>query len=256
MLYRCIGRYAEAPYMINELSVRIHSFEELCYVLYENLYSLGDYIVDDDLIRYIERELGLPDLSESLIRKKRQPVEFIAGILSYRHFYSEDRVEKAREVLSSLEDIREYVRLISRADFMSENRRYKSAILMYEHARELMDEEKEKDEEMYRQLAGKLGRLYALFYIFDKAAVCFREAGDVRKSTFCRRLSMSRVEYADSLLHDRPDGEIYEEMERLTAKPEEIVKLEEVIAGGDRNAARKETDRLVSGLKSGYRGIS
>ena len=62
MLYRCIGRYAEAPYMINELSVRIHSFEELCYVLYENLYSLGDYIVDDDLIRYIERELGLPDL--------------------------------------------------------------------------------------------------------------------------------------------------------------------------------------------------
>ncbi len=242
--------------MINELSVRIHSFEELCYVLYENLYSLGDFIIDDDLIRYIERELGLPDLSESLIRKKRQPVEFIAGILSYRHCYSESKVEKAKEVLSSLEDIREYVRLISRADFLSENRRYKSAILMYEHARELMDEENVKDEDVYRELVTKLGKLYALFFVFDKAANCFKLAGDDRKSRYCRRLSMSRVEYADSLLHDRPDDEMTQEIARMTEKPEELIKLEDVIAGGSKSEIRSETDRLTAGLKTRYRGIS
>lgn len=256
MIYSCVGRYSETAYQIPELSCAVHSFEELCYVINENLYSLGDYIISDELIRFIEINLELKDLAELLIRKKRQPVEFIMSILTYGHFLTESKAEKARQIMSSMEDIREYVRLISRADFLKENKRYKSAILMYEHAVELMKEETERDEDQYREVLTRLGALYSLYFMFDKAYKCYHEAGDEKKSLICRRLSMSRVDYADMLLIERPPEELIEGVNALFTKPEEITVLESRLADGGEKAVREYAYRLAERLKDEYRRIS
>ncbi len=256
MIYRCIGRYSESAYQIPELTCSIHSFEELCYVLNENLYSLGDYIICDELIRYIEISLELKDLAESLIRKKRQPVEYIMTIFSYKHFMPESRAEKVRKILSSMEDIREYVRLKSRADFLNENKRYKSAILMYEHVLKLMDEEKDTDVKQKEEVLLKLASIYSLYYMFDKAADCYGKAGDEKKRLLCKKLSLSRVNFSELLLKERPPEQLVNEINAMFREPEEIAEIKAKRSKGDKKAAEEAARSLAESLKAKYRRIS
>ena len=257
MIYECIGKYSQTAYAIPELSVSVYSFEELAHVLSENIISLGDFVISDDLIIYIRNELDLTDLSEDLERRRKRLAEFVLTILSYRHFMPETKLEKIRGLLSSRDDIREYVRLISRGDFMVENLKLRPALMMYEHARELMDSEDEKDMGQYGDLLIKLGKLYAQFFMFDRARECFDKAGDKRKAFYCMRLSMSRVEYADSLIKERPDEALAGEIEEaLKAPVKEIGGIEDKLLAGLKKGAEDDIEDLILVLKTDYRRIS
>ena len=200
MVYEPIGLYSKSAYNIPELAVTVHSFEELCYIIKEKLYDIGDFLMNKELTDFVRDNLAIAELADMLDEARPDLTEYVRVLLSYRHFMSEEETENICSSLAEGSDIKDYVRLISRGDFFAENEKYRPAILMYEHARELMDEESEKEGLTYRELMVKLGKLYALYYMFEKAAECFAAAGDDRRAFFCRKLSLSRVEYTDMLL--------------------------------------------------------
>ncbi len=255
MLYEAIGVYSKSAYHIPELSVSVHSFEELCYVVREKLYDLGDFLMDDSLLSFIKECFALPDLADDLAGARPELSEYVRVLLSYRHYMNEDAANDICRSISDGNDEKEFVRLISRGDFLSENKKYRSAILLYEHAREIMDQESEKDGLIYKELMDKLGRLYALYFMFDKAAEAFSISGDERRTFFCRKLSMSRVEYVDLLLKEHPDESLSTAVEEMTKEPPEIAELKIALNGSNKYGGRLATERLSSRLKAEYRRI-
>ncbi|MBR1522848.1 MAG: hypothetical protein IJ641_00165 [Lachnospiraceae bacterium] len=254
MIYEPIGVYSKNAYHIPELSASVHSFEELCYVIKERLYDLGDFLLKDELLSFIKLNLALPDLSDSLAEEAPDIAGYVKTLFSYRHYMSEDAVADICKTLKDGTSEMEFIRLISRGDFLSENKKYRSAILLYEHARELMDEGDERDGLKYKELMNKLGKLYALYFMFEKAAECFSTAGDERRTFFCRKLTMSRVEYVDMLLKQHPDEGLSKEVEEMTREPAEISELKEGLK--DKSyGSRLATARLCSRLKAEYRRI-
>lgn len=255
MIYECIGVYAKNAYHIPELSVSVHSFEELCFVINENLYELGDYIMKDEVISFVKESLALYDLAERLYAARPALKEYVRQMLSYRHYAPEDLISKACSILEGAGSTREYVRLISRGDFLCENRKYKSAIIIYEHAREEMDKGSVKDETEYKRLMQKLGRLYALYYLFEKASECFSLAGDKKRTLFCRKLSMSRVDFVDLLIKEGPDEDVAALIEEYTKTPVGIDELKAALKETHSYGADLAAERLNARLKAEYRRI-
>ena len=253
MVYEPIGLFSKIAYSIPELSVTIHSFEELCYIIREKLYDIDDFLMKDELIFYIRDYLALVELSERLREAKPDLVKYVSVILSYRHNMSDDETEAICRKFEEGNDAKEYVRLMARGDFLLENGKYRNAILMYEHARELMDEESEKEGLTYRELMVKLGKLYSLYFMFEEAAECFATAGDQRRAFFCRKLSMSRVEYADLLVKEHPDEELTRQIEDMTKEPADTAALKVSLREEKSYGAKLAIERLSSRLKAEYR---
>jgi len=256
VLYEPIGEYSKSAYYIPELSANVHCFEELAYIVRGKIYDVGDFIMKDDVLYFVRDDLGLGDLAERLYRSRPQLEAYIKALLSYRHYMSGDVIEELCQSLKDGSGAKEYVRLISRGDFFSQNGRYRPALLMYEHARELMDEESEKEDLTYNELVVKLGKLYALFFMFEKAAECFAIAGDDRRTFFCRKLSLSRVEYTELLLKERPDERLTYEIDEMTKEPAEIAALKLSLKENRTYGRDLALKRLSSRLKAEYRRIS
>ena len=253
MVYEAIGLYSKTAYHIPELSVSVHSFEELCYVMHERLYDLGDFLMRDETIAFIADNLSLHDLADDLKKNNTDLPGFVKVIFSYRHHFTEDTVALAVKSLRDGCDEKEYVRLISRGNFLLENKKYRPALLLFEHAREIMDEEQDKDGLIYRELVKKLGRLYSLYFMFEKAAECFGAAGDAKRAFFCRKLSMSRVDFVDMLLEKHPDEELAREAEEMTKTPEEIAELKRSLEENKSYGRELAIERISARLKAEYR---
>ncbi len=251
MIYEPIGVYSQNPYHIPELSAAVHSFEELCFVIKERLYDLGDFLMKEELIAFIKEKLALPDLSDDL-RMEKDITGYVRTLFSYRHYMSGETVSGIVKMLKDGTDTNEFIRLIARGDFLVENSKYRSAILLYEHARELMDAGAEREGLKYRELLGKLGKLYALYFLFGKAAECFSAAGDERKTFFCRKLAMSRVDYIDMLVKQHPDEGLSKEIEEMTREPVEMAELKKRLREKS-YAGRLGAERLSNRLKADYR---
>ena len=131
MIYEAIGVYSKSPYHIPELAVSVHSFEELCHVLVEKYYDIGDYIMADELISFIGDDLALHDLADELRGARSSLTEYTKVLLSYRRYMSDEGVETVLKGISSGGEAKEYVRLISRGDYLITHRKYRPAILLY-----------------------------------------------------------------------------------------------------------------------------
>ena len=59
------------PFEIPELGIRIHSSQELCYVIYENPLLVMDDFVDYRLIQFIQEDLGMEFLAGKLENWKK-----------------------------------------------------------------------------------------------------------------------------------------------------------------------------------------
>ncbi|MCR5773969.1 MAG: hypothetical protein K6G42_02670, partial [Lachnospiraceae bacterium] len=94
MIYEPVGAYSKNIYIIQELSVGVRSFEELCFVVTERIYDLGDFLMKEDLILFVRDEFALKDLASDLEEAKGDLGAFIKVLLSFRHFMSEDSISE------------------------------------------------------------------------------------------------------------------------------------------------------------------
>ncbi len=256
MLYEPIGLFSKTAYHIPELSASIHSFEELCYIVKEKTYDIDDFIMEDELIIYIRDNLAIAELADMLSRAKPDLIRFTKTLLSYRHHMSDEDIAGVCSALKDGSNEKEYTRLIARGDFFAGKGQYRPAILLYEHAEEILNEENETEGLTYRELMLKMGKLYAVYYMFERAAECFSIAGDERRTYFCRKLSLSRVEYADMLLKEHPDEKLSSLIEEMTREPADIAALR-LNLREDRSYGRDlALQRLSEKLKAEYRRTS
>ena len=50
----CRGQRTDKPYATPQTDIKLYSAEELCYYIYNNIYLIGQDLIDDNLIQFLQ----------------------------------------------------------------------------------------------------------------------------------------------------------------------------------------------------------
>ena len=176
-LILCRSAVAKHPYYVPELGIRIYSGEELSYFIYHNLMLLGDHFLDERLFRFINQELGMPEL-ETKLRKwagQADQAELLLVILQDIHYYDDTELKAFRSELYRLKAAKSTDLMKEKADYFFRRRRYYDAIRCY---REILTGKSEEsgDSAFLGDVWFCMGSALAGIFSFDRAVDCYQHA--------------------------------------------------------------------------------
>ncbi len=102
----CSGKRTDRPYVMPTTGHRIYSIEELCYYIYNNIYSIDETLFTDSLVDWIGTELCLISRAEKLETSLKQGVDLktlLAVVMCSSDYYTEQEIKK---LLTTVDDIR------------------------------------------------------------------------------------------------------------------------------------------------------
>jgi len=177
-LLLCNHSIAAMPYYIEAISLNIYSLEELCYVIEHHTFLMEEGFFEEELILWLEREVGAKKLAEELrteLQKEAGVIKLVemilneAGYLSYRD---------ALEVISQIREMQHksvFERRKIRADRYVENKKYISALLEYRRILQ-MEEACRQNPVMCGNIWHNQGTVFARLFLFEEAKECFEKA--------------------------------------------------------------------------------
>ena len=237
------GRCAEHPYYIDRFYVNLYSVEELCYILVDKAEMLDQEIMQRDMVRWLDEECGLSELSHQLLtlfQRGCQPGIFVSTILDYVNYCTPKEKARIEEILQGSAGLNDYERQKKQADFLMKNHRYQMAVHEYERLiRELPETENGLKPSVYHNI----GVAYAGFFQFDMAAKYFKKAyemtGDAESGTAylaAKRMFLHEEAYISFIAENGKYHELSMEVERRLSN-----------AKGDFEASRE--NRMLTALK-------
>ncbi len=133
----CQVKKAQKPYFIENISTNIYSIEELCFYLCHNLYLVDESIRNEELLRWLEEELGLGKLAvklQSHLRRNEALEEFLYPILKEINYLSYEEMRSLNGQLDKMEEEPLVIHRKKRGDCLVENGMYVNAIQTYREA--------------------------------------------------------------------------------------------------------------------------
>lgn len=177
-LLLCNRPIAAMPYYIEALSLNIYSLEELCYVIEHHPFLLDEGFFDDELILWIEREVGEGELAEQLrqsLRKELGITKLIELMLNATGYLT---YQAGMEIISQIREMQHksvFERRKIRADRYVENKKYINALLEYRRLLQ-MEEECRKNPVLCGNIWHNQGTVYARLFLFRESKECFERA--------------------------------------------------------------------------------
>lgn len=200
----CQDKTADIPFFLKDPKLNLYSFEELCYYLYQNVEVLEESFFDENLLRWMERELALSELCEKLRRGMEQGKNgfwCLKKSLWESGYYTKKEIEHIEKMIIQIEQTKPEERGKIRADNMLLNRKYKSAIWEY---RKLL-----KNESLERKLEGKIwhnmGTAYAGLFLFARAEECYEKAYTMERMEESKQQYLLARAYAEG---QKPEGSV------------------------------------------------
>lgn len=105
-LILCSGKRTDRPYVMPATGERIYSIEELCYYIYNNIYSIDETLFTDSLVDWIGTELCLLSRAEKLEMSLKQGADYktlLAVVMCSSDYYTEQEIKR---LLATVDDIR------------------------------------------------------------------------------------------------------------------------------------------------------
>lgn len=207
-LILCHKKRAKRPYEISRIHMRIYTIEELCYYICNNLYLIDHMIMNRRLCDWLEDELGLSDMAESLRRELDQNAplsDFVLTILKGSIIYAPLEITKIQNLLEQLQNQKEVEKAKYKADTLLKAGEYASAILVYQSVIH-----KEWDDSVPKTFYGRIyacmGTAYGCQFLYEEAAAMYREAyqiceeADILKAyLYCCQKCLPEEEYVKML---------------------------------------------------------
>lgn len=175
-LILCDFTVPENPLYIDALSLNIYSFEELCYLIYENPILVTEGIVNDKLVNFIENELQITALASSIKKKRNsggRDDEILISIIEYCDLYNNSEAISFRNALTKLKKMTDAELLKLRADYMFYIGKYG---LSKKYYLAILDLENKPESVFLGSVYHNLGVDYANLFLYEEAHGALKKA--------------------------------------------------------------------------------
>ena len=277
MVNICVGDYAKTPYCIPELEINVYSMEELCYCLKENSFLLDLSLMNDRLLRWIEQECGLKELSRVLhpmVHRQGSLSAFVDMILSYVGLYEEPVRREVEQILKQGAGLSRIEKRKSQVDYLVGKKKYLAAVREYDILLSKWREQEEEGEPLpavgcLSAILHNKGVALAGLMLYTRAAECFLLAYEADGDPNCYRdyLAAKRMELSEddyvSFVAGQKEGYEYtldleKDIDKFMAEweqqPEYLLLYNRREARSfDRQRYYGEGERLIRALKDSYR---
>lgn len=205
----CVGKYTEVPYVVTELEIPVYSMEELCFCLKENAYLLDVSLMNDGLLKWIDRECGLHDLARELhplVHRKGALSAFVLRIQEYTGLYPENVLQELEQVLKQGAGLSSLEKRKGQIDYLVGKKKYMAAVKGYDALLAQCDTDSGAPVTAASPLAGlkasllhNKGVAYTCMMLYGKAADSFWEAYLLEESDamLMTYLAAKRMELTD-----------------------------------------------------------
>ena len=177
-LILCHNKRARQPYEITRVHKKVHTIEELCYYICNNLYLIDHTIMNRRLCDWIESELGMVKLAGELrnvLLHNSSQEHFILAILKGSYIYGVSEINKIQALLEKLKNQKEVERAKFKADSLMRSGEYEDAVLVY-----LSIVNGKTDETVGKEFYGRvyacLGAAYGQQFLYKEAAGAYKQA--------------------------------------------------------------------------------
>lgn len=119
MFISCEGRVADTPYEMPFLGHRVYSLEELCYVIYNNIYSINAEFFQLSLAKWLRHETDhheLADKLENLLEEEPKLKDLVVTILCGCDYYKEKEIRQLIQVMDGIANLPLYQKKKIKAD--------------------------------------------------------------------------------------------------------------------------------------------
>lgn len=268
----CSGKRSRVPLRLHSVSKCLYSAEEICYYLYHHMTTAEDYVREDALPEYFEKELDLPEIATRLRVLKASEAglkEYATVLFDATAMYTEEEVEEYLQGLERLQELKFWQKQKAKADVYLEHRNYREAMAVYER---LLRERKENG--MPEVAAGNVYHNLAICELHitgaGSAAGHFAEAYEKNRSQdslrsylIALRLAQKNNEYLSALdryevteyMRTEMDAMLFESMVEAGESPEyqELLQMKKLLADGQLGEYRQATKALLTEFKKQYR---
>lgn len=131
----CAGKRGKNPLYIRKSNVKLYSAEEICHYLYHNVGIAEDFVRDNPLADYYEKELGLSETAKRLRlldAAEAEPKEYALLIFGSMPMYTKEEIGEYIQELEQIQEKSGWQRQKIRADAYLERHNYTEAAEIYE----------------------------------------------------------------------------------------------------------------------------
>lgn len=196
------NKQSDVPYEIKESNTRIYSIEELAYYLYENAYFIDDTFFDQELVDYIEQQLGLPKVAMKLkyaLGQKMNFSELILAIVNASQYYNDEEVKALEKELKMIASKSVPERMKTRADKLLENGKLTASMDTYQ---KILNNNmyKKQDESFYASIYEGLGKSMCRLFQFTNAIKSFKKAYELNDDKmYLEQIIMAKLMESENL---------------------------------------------------------
>ena len=211
---------AANPYYIEELSLNIYSLEELSYYVYHNVWLLSADFMSVSLVGWIDRELSLHALAETLDKMIRDSAPlslFVSEILTFDGYLTKGEIRDTLSIINSFENKSEAECKKLRADRLFESGRIVSSIFEYQS---LLESRENLSATLCGDIYHNLGTALTRLFFMKEASDSFKSAYEANRN----RESLNA--YLLSLLLSGDEEKFKLESKKYLLSDEEMMKLQ------------------------------
>lgn len=247
-LILCHEKKAREPYYIASIRKNIYTLEELCFFLCNYIYLADEQLLIEPLFIWIENELEMKELADLLRQNSMQYAsvsQMIMEILKASGLYAAGSLEKLRDTLTKLTNLKDIEKQKLKADNLLKSNEIGQAIVIY---RNILygeaDETVEKN--FYGQVYAALGAAYGRLLLYEEAAGMYEAAYQI-----CEKKWMLQAYLYACKKYMEPSA-----YQTLLCKSELYTALDEQNADRERaikDAKAEVTKRDINAWKHAYR---
>ncbi|MFV0341551.1 MAG: hypothetical protein ACK5JH_01475 [Anaerocolumna sp.] len=130
-LILCNGTQGQRPYCFKITNINVFSIEELCYYIYHHVTELSQELREEELVLWIEEELGLVDTAKKLrhlILTGAGLKDIVVSILLSCDYYGEEQIKELLEVVDEFIHLPPGIGSVKRADNFLKYKQYAKAL--------------------------------------------------------------------------------------------------------------------------------
>lgn len=206
----CTGKLAEEPLHFPLTNCDVYSIEELCYYLYENIYTITEETFNRTMVVWLKEQLEMEEMAEKLeqmIEDKNGLKDIVVSILCSADYYTEDEIKDAIEIIDSINNLPLWGRRKMKGDNYLRYRKYTEAAKEYEkilHSKEAA----ELDVKEYGNILHNLAIAHVHTRTLHSAAQEFKEAysrnnneESLKQYLFALKLGKHEKEFAEEVIY-------------------------------------------------------